>query len=247
MRTIELINAFTFDFSYNAIKEPIIVLCLIIVLWLVFVPRSILLRLQASHCTALTLRMDTWSGSAASAAMLFTLIAACCLGTSAAMQPIPLQGSGDGETPYDALLRDYPNQVRQVLDSFDKLGHAHRWYALKESDLVTPEQFCSELLNKSAGEELVKENGGCRAQLECTSDPKRFPPIIVSGRCLNNYCGRLHTGNFHPCRPQWRRVVVMRYFPSQHLNSSSSSNELQSSGQWKLRRERIISQCYCGV
>lgn len=193
--------------------------------------------------------MDTWRGPVSSAAKLFLLIAACFAGISATAQSSQLQGSGDGETPYDTLRRDYPSQVKKVLASFNALGHAHRWYALAESD--TPEELCAELLNKSAGEELVEESNGCRAQLKCISDKNRFPPVVVSGRCLNNYCGRLSTGNFHPCRPKWRRVLVMRYVPSKNLPSSPPSfyNQLQppTAGQWKLRRERIISECYCST
>ena len=145
-----------------------------------------------------------------------------------------LPQEGSGESLYNDLLRDeYSDELCRVLASFSN-EHTRELYSLEST-----ENACTELLNQTSS----ADTDTCRMQLECSTDNNRFPPVIASGRCLNNYCS-VGKGRFYPCRPQRKRVLVLRYYGE---DSDAASITGSRKGHWRLRRERVVTDCYCAV
>ena len=171
-----------------------------------------------------------------------TLMAATCSQSLQLGCQLPQEGSG--ESLYNVIRANYSNELCRVLASFNE--HARALYSLESK-----ENACTELLNQTQNVAAVETDSKCRMQLECSVDNSRFPPVIASGRCLNNYCsagGAEHTGRLYPCRPERKRVLVLRYYGEDGTaaNTPPSITSLQA-GQWRLRRERIVTDCYCAL
>ena len=149
---------------------------------------------------------------------------------------LPQEGSGESLS-IDLLRAEYSSELCRVLESFNN-EHTRALYSLESTA-----NSCTELLNRTSS---AAETDTCRMQLECSMDSNRFPPVITSGRCLNNYCSA-GQGRHYPCRPQRKRVLVLRYFGEDSNAASIPSFTEPRTGHWRLRRERVVTDCYCAV
>lgn len=192
------------------------------------------------------------TGRLALLALLLSLMVVYCCQT-AGMQAgscLPQEGSGGSgqPSPYQTLLERYSSQVCRVLASFDAIDSEQPVYSLTHSPALQA-QACEQLRNRTqtAAATASEDQYGCRMRLECKIDNSRFPPVTVSGRCINNYCGRVLTGDLQPCRPKRRLALVLRYQPpAGQRQSTVTSLSSMTTGRWRLFREIIVTDCYCG-